>query len=304
MQRSFAPSQLSKQCDSWMLDPLPSGRGAHQTVLTAASLAGPSTACMWSSPLRSVHVSSSQPVQRRRTPSHEGVLHKGPVGPHTLRQGFSGSRGGVALRQMAPTPHRASPQRVRSQSKGSDAAEQQPSLTPSSSGSNEASLAAPAHKWSELALWLFLAGFTLGAPLDGLHSLVGLQIYDGPGAITIGTPVDGLLTSLWVPPLLGAMYVVVGALQLLLDDRFPSAKDTPAADRSLVQVVVHLGVLVGLLRLSSLMYESDFSPLVILGVLLVFCQGSWYCFDRTAPGYLLALFVAVAAPLSEIVCIK
>lgn len=64
-------------------------------------------------------------------------------------------------------------------------------------------------------------------------------------------------------------------------------------------------VLIGLLRLSSRLYESeDWSPSSIFGILFICAHGNWYAFDKTWWGYILALFVAVAAPLSEVILMR
>lgn len=64
--------------------------------------------------------------------------------------------------------------------------------------SSEPSAAAFFAHWRSIAGWLFLLGFLLGPPLDGIHSVTGLQVYEGPAAVYIGGVVHGLPTSLWV----------------------------------------------------------------------------------------------------------
>lgn len=98
--------------------------------------------------------------------------------------------------------------------------------------------------WGYFALWMFALGFGMGPPLDGLHSAVGLQVYDS-WPIVIGGEPDGLHTSVWVKnkpktlalttrfvilnfgfnqvfPLLGLFYSILGPLQILLDSKFSS----------------------------------------------------------------------------------
>eukprot|EP00475_Leptophrys_vorax_P033978 TRINITY_DN54286_c0_g1_i1.p1 TRINITY_DN54286_c0_g1~~TRINITY_DN54286_c0_g1_i1.p1 ORF type:complete len:180 (-),score=2.64 TRINITY_DN54286_c0_g1_i1:177-716(-) len=122
----------------------------------------------------------------------------------------------------------------------------------------------------------------------------------------IGGP-DGLYTSVWVFPLLGAMYSVVGGLQLLLDGEtrrwLPDSPQPPSG--SWLKILSCMGVLIGLLRLSSMLYASEEVPSpVIFSILLVCAHANWLAFDRTLLGYALAMLVAVGAPLSEVVIIK
>ncbi|CAI5528321.1 unnamed protein product [Closterium sp. Naga37s-1] len=261
--------------------------------------------------------------------------------------------------------------------------------------------------WPTVLACLFAAGFTLGPPLDGIHSVVGLQVYDVNGGLIIGGP-DGLYTSVWVFPLLGAMYAVVGALQLLVDqsafnsgsqrlDSSPalgvSSSHTAASPReelqpgpasstssssssssssstsssstswfslasspprgswlrllscmgllhfsshlfeahaipsTVIALSIHpayhsfpgpfpsyipllhpsppLSVLISLLHFSSQLFKGHAIPSTGIFAILALCaHANWFAFDRTLPGYLLALFVAVGAPASEVLIMK
>ncbi|CAI7852823.1 unnamed protein product, partial [Closterium sp. NIES-54] len=176
-------------------------------------------------------------------------------------------------------------------------------------------------------------------------------VYDVNGGIIIGGP-DGLYTSVWVFPLLGAMYAVVGALQLLIDqsafnsgsqrlDSSPalgvSSSHTAASPReerqplsasstsssssssssswfslasspprgSWLRLLSCMGVLISLLHFSSQLFESHDIPSTGIFAILALCaHANWFAFDRTLPGYLLALFVAVGAPASEVLIMK
>ncbi|GJP50089.1 hypothetical protein CLOM_g9230 [Closterium sp. NIES-68] len=184
--------------------------------------------------------------------------------------------------------------------------------------------------WPTLLACLFVAGFALGPPLDGIHSVVGLQVYDVNGGLMIGGP-DGLYTSVWVFPLLGAMYAVVGGLQLLIDQlalgsgpqhsalgapssASPEDRSAPASWFSLassppkgswLRLLSCMGVLISLLHFSSLLFEAESIPsTVIFAILAVCAHANWLAFDRTLPGYLLAWFVALGAPASEVLIMK
>ncbi|CAI5529142.1 unnamed protein product [Closterium sp. Naga37s-1] len=66
-----------------------------------------------------------------------------------------------------------------------------------------------------------------------------------------------------------------------------------------------LSVLISLLHFSSQLFESHDIPSTGIFAILALCaHANWFAFDRTLPGYLLALFVAVGAPASEVLIMK
>eukprot|EP00897_Mesotaenium_endlicherianum_P002259 jgi/Mesen1/2060/ME000150S01155 len=142
--------------------------------------------------------------------------------------------------------------------------------------------------WLEVAGALFVFGAILGPPLDGFHSEVELQLYD-IGAVTVF-------------PMLGAMYSVVGTIQVALDHWL--AKPGQLEPGRWERVLASVGVLIGLLRLSAQLYDDELNYSIIFALLLVGAQGNWYVFDRTPAGWVLAACVAVFAPLSEVVIMK
>ena len=74
---------------------------------------------------------------------------------------------------------------------------------------------------STTLLSLALTGAGAGTLLDGIHSSVDVLVYDSL-PVTIG----GLHTSLWVPPLLGAFYFVLGGLVIFFDGKMIATDPT------------------------------------------------------------------------------
>ncbi|KAG6555199.1 hypothetical protein Mapa_003238 [Marchantia paleacea] len=151
--------------------------------------------------------------------------------------------------------------------------------------------------WPTVGLGLFGLGFLLGPPLDGLHSRVQLQVYD-VGAVDI----LGLKTNIWVPPLLGVFYAVVGLIQLALD-RSLAPKDTiPKAD--LKKVTASFLTLALLLELSAEMYKAGVPYNIEAYILFGLAELNWLLLENTWWGFALACFVGVACPLAEIPILK
>eukprot|EP00899_Mesostigma_viride_P027627 jgi/Mesvir1/8049/Mv24171-RA.1 len=146
---------------------------------------------------------------------------------------------------------------------------------------------------------LFLWGALLGPPLDGIHGLADLLRYDSyPLDLPLGPAT--LHTSLWIPPLLGAFYAVLGTLTVACD-RALGGEVKPASWR---RVAASIGVVTALLSLSSVLYAQGV-PYGNIGLILASLgMANWWLFDRTPWGFALGLFCALTAPASELVIIK
>lgn len=152
--------------------------------------------------------------------------------------------------------------------------------------------------WGSIVGTLFASGFLTGPLLDGIHSRVGLQVYD-LYPIVIG----GLQTSLLVPPVLGLFYVVLGLLYLLLDNRVPGQQTTQARARAedVGKVAMSFGALALMLQLSAILYSAEVPYWQVHLVLAAVGLTNWRMFDYTAQGLVLALVCGVGAPLCELV---
>lgn len=95
-------------------------------------------------------------------------------------------------------------------------------------------------KFWPMLISLGATGATTGPFLDGIHSRVGLIVYDKM-PITLGQ----LHTSLWMPPLLMAFYVVLGSMFCFLDYRMAMMGDTATREAlqhsSLTQLALSFG---------------------------------------------------------------
>lgn len=160
----------------------------------------------------------------------------------------------------------------------------------------------PEGKLSAVLLTLALSGATTGTLLDGIHSRVGLLIYDS-APLQIG----GLSTSAWVPPLLAAFYFVMGGLVIFFDSRMVAYDPTTRGalrGANLAKMVVSFGALAAMLELSSYLYSNDVSSSTIC-LALAFCAAiNYLLLDSTKQGLALALLCALGAPLFELVLMQ
>ncbi|KAG0624081.1 hypothetical protein M758_3G222700 [Ceratodon purpureus] len=147
--------------------------------------------------------------------------------------------------------------------------------------------------WPKVALSLFGFGFLLGPLLDGIHSRVELQIYDR-GAIDIA----GLHTNIWVFPMLGLFYSVVGVLQLVLDKYLARKGNLPTAD--LPKVVFSSITLATLLEVSAELYKAGTPFNIEAYTLFALAEANWLVFENTWWGFGLATLVGIACPLAEV----
>lgn len=145
----------------------------------------------------------------------------------------------------------------------------------------------------------------------------------------------GLHSSVWVAPLLGAYYAVIGPLHILLDklaaqsdasqdgasdfsvsgilrpiaEALRSAGNISSTRRleesvSLPNLALNTGILALLLEVSAVLYSRNVPYLGIHAILSLLAAANWKVFDSTRQGLALALLCGFAAPLSELVLIN
>lgn len=150
-------------------------------------------------------------------------------------------------------------------------------------------------------LTMFLCGVGTGTLLDGIHSAVGLQVYD-----MFPVAVGGLNTSWVVPPLLGLFYVVLGALHPITDNLVEGEATQAARARSEdpAWLALGYGVLALNIKISATLYAADVPYWQIFLVLAALSAVNWRVFDGTVQGLALAAFCSVAAPASELVLLQ
>ncbi|KAG1671468.1 hypothetical protein FOA52_003126 [Chlamydomonas sp. UWO 241] len=172
--------------------------------------------------------------------------------------------------------------------------------------------------WPLIVGTLTASGAVAGTLLDGIHSRTGLQIYR-----MFPVDVAGLHTSLAVPPLLAAFYVVLGGLFIAADALLPG-EETQRARQNCSDwrfVAAAFGVLAADLQLSAALFaagtprnaESALSaalfaagtpPATESAVLALAAAATWFAFDRTKQGVALGAVVALSAPAAELVLLR
>lgn len=119
-----------------------------------------------------------------------------------------------------------------------------------------------------------------------------------------------LTTSLLVPPLLLAFYVVLGLLACISDNLTATSSATQAArwrmdpratgSSAAAYLAACFGVLALNLYVSASFFAAETSPAEILWVLGALAAVNWTCFDGTNQGVALGLLCALGAPAAEL----
>ncbi|GMH33119.1 hypothetical protein BSKO_00953 [Bryopsis sp. KO-2023] len=152
-------------------------------------------------------------------------------------------------------------------------------------------------QWPKFLATLFATGAIAGPLLDGIHSRVHLQTYR---SLPIDIDALDFHTSLWVPPLLGLFYVVLGTLQPFLDVAFEGQDSEKLSNEiSLGSIAIGFAVLAAGIELSAFMYERGYPYIQIHAVLALFSLGVWRNLDGTRQGVILGLISAVGGLVSE-----
>ncbi|GIL83467.1 hypothetical protein Vretimale_11179 [Volvox reticuliferus] len=156
-------------------------------------------------------------------------------------------------------------------------------------------------EWPAFLGTLANSGAITGTLLDGIHSRMGLQVYD-TAPIVLG----GLKTSLVVPPLLAAFYVVLGSLHPIMDNLNPSDETSTIRSRcnDVGFVALAFGALAALLQLSATLYDKGVPYWQIHLVLGAAALLNWRLFDGTRQGIFLALLCGFGAPAVEVLMLQ
>jgi endoplasmic reticulum chaperone BiP len=142
------------------------------------------------------------------------------------------------------------------------------------------------------------AGATFGPLLDGIHSSVGLQVYDLYPLDLLG---DHLRTSFLVPPLLASFYAVLSSLDAAAEALIGKEETPPPvlAPAGSSVAACYASLACGLALSASLHSLGTVSPAAIAACLALFAAANWRMFDGTKRGLALAVLCAAAAPLAE-----
>ena len=129
-------------------------------------------------------------------------------------------------------------------------------------------------------------GATLGAALDGIHTHFGATSYPNPIVWRM---------AWWVPLLFGGAFMI-GLLRPLVDHWRRSRSASPSASR--VSAAFAAFVVAYFITVVPLPWPA------IAGVLLAIFATSWWLFDRTATGFVIALVAAFGGPTVESVLVS
>jgi heat shock protein 5 len=212
---------------------------------------------------------------RRRTPGHAGA-RRPPLPPSA-----------AASKRLSPAERTAAERRAAA-------------IRPPAAAAAAAELRRQAPNAPAVLASLAAAGATLGTLLDGIHSRVGVVVYDlYPAALPFGGPPSSML----VPPLLAAFYASLGGLVIAADTMMLREGDANTASVLAHSSAARLGVsaaaLALMLQLSAFLFEGGVESSSICVALALAAFINYALLDNTRQGLALAALCAVAAPAAE-----
>ena len=159
---------------------------------------------------------------------------------------------------------------------------------------------------------LFGTGAVIGPLVDGLHNQCLLEYHRAPLTIYSHSNDALFCTSLWVPPLLGLAYVILGGvLPRFLSTVFATSQNPPPRMIRTDDIIIIITlrnkayaavVTTALLIQTSAMLETQslFSAESKVGILLGLALLQWAWLDRTLVALLVASTASIGGPWSEL----
>jgi hypothetical protein len=162
---------------------------------------------------------------------------------------------------------------------------------------------------------LFGTGAIVGPLVDGLHNQCLLEYHKAPVTVAYDSVPYLFCTSLWVPPLLGVAYVVLGGIlphlltgimPVTINDRFKTTQYPSPVSTERILVLRNKALWAVLttaliIKLSEILETQSFFATNTNVILLLCCAVlQWVCLDGTLVAFVLALITSIGGPLSEL----